>query len=144
MLAFYGVCIHYVVSELFFLSSLLSVEKLLSLGDDCWNTFLDQLCSFFDEQHSSTSVAFSPVTVTAASSFTATRSKLNLLCYLCCVVGHKDISNRLMNSNLVCDMYTSELCNSSCYSDTEIKMTNVLFFFLPLASSIDTAVTTGP
>lgn len=78
-----------------------SVEKLLSLGDDCWNTFLDQLCSFFDEQHSSTSVAFSPVTVTAASSSTATRSKLNLLCYLCCVVGHKDISNRLMNSNLL-------------------------------------------
>ncbi|KAJ0065908.1 hypothetical protein NL108_000157, partial [Boleophthalmus pectinirostris] len=76
-----------------------SVEKLLSLNEDGWNIFLEQICSFFEEQHS-TSVISNPATPSAASSTTA-RSKLNLLCYLCCVVGHQDIANKLLNSTLL-------------------------------------------
>uniref|UniRef100_A0A669CUY2 Unc-51 like kinase 4 n=1 Tax=Oreochromis niloticus TaxID=8128 RepID=A0A669CUY2_ORENI len=64
-----------------------SGEKLQSLSDEEWTVFLSQLCSSIEEQSHSTS--------------TATRSKLNLLCYLCCVVGHTVIANRLINSRLV-------------------------------------------
>ncbi|KAM8869526.1 serine/threonine-protein kinase ULK4 isoform 2-T2 [Spinachia spinachia] len=67
-----------------------SVEKLQSLSDEEWTVFLLQLCSSLEQcapappPHSSTN-----------------RSRLNLLCYLCCVVGHKVIANRLMNSPLL-------------------------------------------
>ncbi|KAL3981080.1 sialic acid binding Ig-like lectin 10 [Sarotherodon galilaeus] len=64
-----------------------SGEKLQSLSDEEWTVFLSQLCSSIEEQSHSTS--------------TATRSKLNLLCYLCCVVGHTVIANRLINSRLL-------------------------------------------
>uniref|UniRef100_A0AAX7TGF9 Protein kinase domain-containing protein n=1 Tax=Astatotilapia calliptera TaxID=8154 RepID=A0AAX7TGF9_ASTCA len=64
-----------------------SGEKLQSLSDEEWTVFLSQLCSSIEEQSHSTS--------------TATRSKLNLLCYLGCVVGHTVIANRLINSRLV-------------------------------------------
>uniref|UniRef100_A0A3Q1EW38 Unc-51 like kinase 4 n=1 Tax=Acanthochromis polyacanthus TaxID=80966 RepID=A0A3Q1EW38_9TELE len=73
-----------------------SVEKLRSLSDEEWTVFLSQLCSSLEEQNPSTSVFSS-----GASSSTAVRSRLNLLCYLCCVVGHKVIANRLINSKLV-------------------------------------------
>uniref|UniRef100_A0A8C6UVP2 Unc-51 like kinase 4 n=1 Tax=Neogobius melanostomus TaxID=47308 RepID=A0A8C6UVP2_9GOBI len=76
-----------------------SVEKLLSLNEDDWSAFLEHICSFFEEQHS-TSLISSPATPTTTSS-TATRSKLNLLCYLCCVVGQKNIANKLVNSILL-------------------------------------------
>uniref|UniRef100_A0A8C9ZK70 Unc-51 like kinase 4 n=1 Tax=Sander lucioperca TaxID=283035 RepID=A0A8C9ZK70_SANLU len=69
-----------------------SVQKLQSLSDEEWTFFLLQLCSSLEEQNPS--AAPSPHS-------TATRSRLNLLCYLCCVVGHKVIANRLMNSTLV-------------------------------------------
>uniref|UniRef100_A0A668AKP8 Unc-51 like kinase 4 n=1 Tax=Myripristis murdjan TaxID=586833 RepID=A0A668AKP8_9TELE len=49
-----------------------SVDKLLSLSDEEWSAFLLQLCSSLEGQSSST----------------VSRSRLNLLCYLCCVVGH--------------------------------------------------------
>lgn len=62
-------------------------EKLQSLSDEEWTVFLSQLCSSIEEQSHSTS--------------TATQSKLNLLCYLGCVVGHTVIANRLINSRLV-------------------------------------------
>nr|XP_014266340.2 serine/threonine-protein kinase ULK4 isoform X4 [Maylandia zebra] len=64
-----------------------SGEKLQSLSDEEWTVFLSQLCSSIEEQSHSTS--------------TATRSKLNLLCYLGCVVGHTVIANRLINSRLL-------------------------------------------
>ncbi|XP_055083515.1 serine/threonine-protein kinase ULK4 isoform X2 [Periophthalmus magnuspinnatus] len=76
-----------------------SVEKLLSLNEDGWSIFLEQLCSIFEEEHS-TSVIASPATPSATTSTTA-RSKLNLLCYLCCVVGHQDIANKILNSSLL-------------------------------------------
>ncbi|XP_059196171.1 serine/threonine-protein kinase ULK4 [Centropristis striata] len=69
-----------------------SVEKLQSLSDEEWNVFLLQLCTFLEEQNPST--APPPHSI-------ATRSRLNLLCYLCCVVGHKVVANRLMNSTLL-------------------------------------------
>ncbi|KAF1387604.1 hypothetical protein PFLUV_G00081580 [Perca fluviatilis] len=69
-----------------------SVQKLQSLSDEEWTFFLLQLCSSLEEQNPS--AAPSPHS-------TATRSRLNLLCYLCCVVGHKVIANRLMNSTLL-------------------------------------------
>uniref|UniRef100_A0A667ZRY0 Unc-51 like kinase 4 n=1 Tax=Myripristis murdjan TaxID=586833 RepID=A0A667ZRY0_9TELE len=49
-----------------------AVDKLLSLSDEEWSAFLLQLCSSLEGQSSST----------------VSRSRLNLLCYLCCVVGH--------------------------------------------------------
>ncbi|XP_075937519.1 serine/threonine-protein kinase ULK4 [Anarhichas minor] len=69
-----------------------SVEKLQSLSDEEWTVFLLQLCSSLEEQ--------SPSTAPPPHS-TANRSRLNLLCYLCCVAGHKAIANRLMNSTLL-------------------------------------------
>ncbi|XP_054869601.1 serine/threonine-protein kinase ULK4 isoform X2 [Amphiprion ocellaris] len=73
-----------------------SVEKLRSLSDEEWTVFLSQLCSSLEEQNPSTSHFSS-----SAPSSTAIRSRLNLLCYLCCVVGHKVIANRLINSKLL-------------------------------------------
>uniref|UniRef100_A0A8D3EDR1 Unc-51 like kinase 4 n=1 Tax=Scophthalmus maximus TaxID=52904 RepID=A0A8D3EDR1_SCOMX len=62
-------------------------EKLHSLSGEGWTVFLLQLCSSLEEPNPSTP----PLSATAA------RSKLNLLCYLCCVAGHKVIANnRLM------------------------------------------------
>ncbi|XP_074510925.1 serine/threonine-protein kinase ULK4 isoform X2 [Sebastes fasciatus] len=70
-----------------------SVEKLQSLSDEEWAVFLLQLCSSLEEQN--------PSTAPPPPHSTATRTRLNLLCYLCCVVGHKVITNRLMNSTLL-------------------------------------------
>ncbi|XP_070768283.1 serine/threonine-protein kinase ULK4 [Enoplosus armatus] len=67
-----------------------SVEKLQSLSDEEWTVFFLQLCSSLEEQNPS-----------APPPPPSTRSRLNLLCYLCCVVGHKVIANRLINSALL-------------------------------------------
>ncbi|XP_047455886.1 serine/threonine-protein kinase ULK4 [Mugil cephalus] len=73
-----------------------SVEKLQSLSDEEWSVFLLQLSSSLEGQSPSTSVFSS-----SAPPSTAIRSRLNLLCYLCCVVGHEVIANRLINSTLL-------------------------------------------
>ncbi|XP_056300936.1 serine/threonine-protein kinase ULK4 isoform X8 [Pseudoliparis swirei] len=75
-----------------------SVEKLRSLSDEEWTVFLSQLCSSLEEQSSSTPPPPPPPLLPPS---TANRSRLNLLCYLCCVVGHKVIANRLLNSALL-------------------------------------------
>uniref|UniRef100_G1T5I6 non-specific serine/threonine protein kinase n=1 Tax=Oryctolagus cuniculus TaxID=9986 RepID=G1T5I6_RABIT len=62
-----------------------SVEKLLSLRDQDWSEFLQQLCSQIDSAEKSTG---------------ASRAKLNLLCYLCVVAGHKEVASRLLHSPL--------------------------------------------
>lgn len=62
-----------------------SVEKLLSLKDQDWSDFLQQLCSQIDSAEKSTG---------------ASRAKLNLLCYLCVVAGHKEVASRLLHSPL--------------------------------------------
>ncbi|XP_034409026.1 serine/threonine-protein kinase ULK4 [Cyclopterus lumpus] len=74
-----------------------SVEKLRSLSDEEWTVFLLQLCSSLEEQSSSTA----PPPPPPPPHSTANRSRLNLLCYLCCAVGHKVIANRLLNSTLL-------------------------------------------
>ncbi|KAM9352888.1 serine/threonine-protein kinase ULK4 [Symphorus nematophorus] len=76
-----------------------SAEKLLSLSDKEWTVFLLQLCSSLGEQNPSAPLPSSSTAPHPPS--TAIRSKLNLLCYLCCVVGHKVIANRLINSTLL-------------------------------------------
>ncbi|XP_008297423.1 serine/threonine-protein kinase ULK4 [Stegastes partitus] len=73
-----------------------SVDKLQSLSDEEWTVFLSQLCSSLEEQNPST-----PLFSSSVPSSTAIRSRLNLLCYLCCVVGHNVIANRLINSKLL-------------------------------------------
>ncbi|XP_048880834.1 serine/threonine-protein kinase ULK4 isoform X2 [Brienomyrus brachyistius] len=62
-----------------------SAEKLVSLSPADWQAFLQQLCSSLDSPGG-----------TAAS----TRSKLNLLCYLCGTASHRDAATRLTNSPL--------------------------------------------
>ncbi|CAM4593290.1 serine/threonine-protein kinase ULK4 isoform X3 [Lepidochelys kempii] len=62
-----------------------SVEKLLSLKEMDWNDFLQQVCSLVDSTEKNTG---------------ATRAKLNLLCYLCTVAGHKEVATRLISSQL--------------------------------------------
>ncbi|XP_028281168.1 serine/threonine-protein kinase ULK4 isoform X2 [Parambassis ranga] len=74
-----------------------SIEKLQTMCDEEWTVFLSQLCSSLEEQSTANSV-FSPAAPTPS---TTIRSKLNLLCYLCCVVGHKAIANKLINSKLL-------------------------------------------
>ncbi|XP_061573900.1 serine/threonine-protein kinase ULK4 [Cololabis saira] len=74
-----------------------SVEKLQSLSDEEWAVFLLQVCSPLEEQTSSTSVPRSNFVPPS----TTIRSKLNLLCYLCCVVGHTIIADKMINSTLL-------------------------------------------
>ncbi|XP_062970742.1 serine/threonine-protein kinase ULK4 [Cynocephalus volans] len=62
-----------------------SVDKLLFLKDRDWNDFLQQVCSQIDSTEKSTG---------------ASRAKLNLLCYLCVVAGHKEVATRLLHSPL--------------------------------------------
>ncbi|KAM7176700.1 serine/threonine-protein kinase ULK4 isoform 1-T2 [Macrochelys suwanniensis] len=63
-----------------------SVEKLSSLKEMDWNDFLQQMCSLIDSTEKNTG---------------ATRAKLNLLCYLCTVAGHKEVATRLISSQLL-------------------------------------------
>ncbi|XP_035986139.1 serine/threonine-protein kinase ULK4 isoform X4 [Fundulus heteroclitus] len=74
-----------------------SVEKLLSLSDDEWTGFLSQLHSCFEEKSASVPLPSSA----ALPQSTAVRSRLNLLCYLCCIVGHTVVADRLINSTLL-------------------------------------------
>ncbi|KAM9308215.1 serine/threonine-protein kinase ULK4 [Gastrophryne carolinensis] len=60
-----------------------SADKLASLKEPEWNNFLTQLCSMLDSPEKA-----SP------------RAKLNLLCYLCTVTGHKEVATRMMNSQI--------------------------------------------
>ncbi|MGH0117256.1 UNVERIFIED_CONTAM: hypothetical protein FKN15_032223 [Acipenser sinensis] len=63
-----------------------SAEKLVSLKDQDWSGFVQQLCSSLESSEKSSG---SP------------RNKLNLLCYLCTVSGHKEVATRLINSQLL-------------------------------------------
>ncbi|XP_066554097.1 serine/threonine-protein kinase ULK4-like [Amia ocellicauda] len=60
-------------------------EKLASLNDQAWDSFVQQLCSSLGQSDKMTG---------------APRTKLNLLCYLCSVSGHKEAATRLINSQL--------------------------------------------
>ncbi|XP_067416937.1 serine/threonine-protein kinase ULK4 isoform X2 [Emydura macquarii macquarii] len=62
-----------------------SAEKLSSLKEMDWNDFLQQMCSLIDSTEKNTGAA---------------RAKLNLLCYLCTVAGHKEVATRLISSQL--------------------------------------------
>ncbi|XP_039086319.1 serine/threonine-protein kinase ULK4 isoform X4 [Hyaena hyaena] len=62
-----------------------SVDKLVFLKDQDWNDFLQQVCSQIDSTEKSTG---------------ASRAKLNLLCYLCVVAGHREVATRLLHSPL--------------------------------------------
>ncbi|XP_016018769.2 serine/threonine-protein kinase ULK4 isoform X3 [Rousettus aegyptiacus] len=62
-----------------------SVDKLASLKDQDWNDFLQQVCSQIDSTEKTTG---------------ASRAKLNLLCYLCVVAGHREVATRLLHSPL--------------------------------------------
>ncbi|KAM3614773.1 uncharacterized protein V6R79_018903 [Siganus canaliculatus] len=75
-----------------------SVEKLQAMSDEEWTVFLAQLRSSLGEQSPSAPL---PSTTAPPPPSTAIRCKLNLLCYLCCVVGHKAVANKLINSALL-------------------------------------------
>ncbi|XP_012508172.1 PREDICTED: serine/threonine-protein kinase ULK4 [Propithecus coquereli] len=62
-----------------------SVDKLLFLKDQDWNDFLQQVCTQIDSTEKSTG---------------ASRTKLNLLCYLCVVAGHQEVATKLLHSPL--------------------------------------------
>ncbi|XP_006868888.1 PREDICTED: serine/threonine-protein kinase ULK4 [Chrysochloris asiatica] len=62
-----------------------SVDKLVFLKDQDWHDFLQQVCSQIDSIEKSTG---------------ASRAKLNLLCYLCTVAGHKEVATKLLHSPL--------------------------------------------
>lgn len=56
------------------------------MKDVDWNNFLKRVCSLLDSSEKNTGAA---------------RSKLNLLYYLCTLVVHQEIANRLISSQLV-------------------------------------------
>ncbi|XP_039693331.1 serine/threonine-protein kinase ULK4 isoform X9 [Pteropus medius] len=62
-----------------------SADKLALLKDQDWNDFLQQVCSQIDSTEKTTG---------------ASRAKLNLLCYLCVVAGHREVATRLLHSPL--------------------------------------------
>uniref|UniRef100_A0A4W3HB97 Serine/threonine-protein kinase ULK4-like n=1 Tax=Callorhinchus milii TaxID=7868 RepID=A0A4W3HB97_CALMI len=63
-----------------------SADKLTSLKEQDWNAFVQQLCL---------------LVVSGEKTSGAPRVKLNLLCYLCTVVSHKEVATKLMDSQLV-------------------------------------------
>ncbi|XP_016051574.1 PREDICTED: serine/threonine-protein kinase ULK4 [Miniopterus natalensis] len=63
-----------------------SVDKLMSLKDQDWNDFLQQVCSQIDS--------------TTEKTMGASRVKLNLLCYLCVVASQREVATRLLHSPL--------------------------------------------
>ncbi|TSK34855.1 Serine/threonine-protein kinase ULK4 [Bagarius yarrelli] len=66
-----------------------SVERLACLSSSEWSAFLQQVCTVLESVER------------AGSGATATRrTKLNLLCYLCCVCGHRDTATRFIHSQL--------------------------------------------
>uniref|UniRef100_A0A3B4EAU1 Protein kinase domain-containing protein n=1 Tax=Pygocentrus nattereri TaxID=42514 RepID=A0A3B4EAU1_PYGNA len=67
-----------------------SAERLACLSSSDWAAFLHQICAVLES-----------VDRTGSGAPTAPRVKLNLLCYLCCVTGHRDTATRLMHSQLV-------------------------------------------
>ncbi|XP_072009526.1 serine/threonine-protein kinase ULK4 isoform X2 [Engystomops pustulosus] len=60
-----------------------SGEKLASLKEPEWTNFVTQLCSLLDSAEK-----------------VAPRAKLNLLCYMCTVSGHKEVATRFINSQI--------------------------------------------
>uniref|UniRef100_A0AAR2LC67 Protein kinase domain-containing protein n=1 Tax=Pygocentrus nattereri TaxID=42514 RepID=A0AAR2LC67_PYGNA len=65
-------------------------ERLACLSSSDWAAFLHQICAVLES-----------VDRTGSGAPTAPRVKLNLLCYLCCVTGHRDTATRLINSLLI-------------------------------------------
>ncbi|KAM9488268.1 serine/threonine-protein kinase ULK4 [Clarias gariepinus] len=66
-----------------------SVERLACLSSGEWAAFLQQVCAVMESMEKAGSGAT-----------TTPRAKLNLLCYLCCVCGHRDTATLLMHSQL--------------------------------------------
>ncbi|XP_062847526.1 serine/threonine-protein kinase ULK4 isoform X2 [Trichomycterus rosablanca] len=66
-----------------------SAERLACLDAGDWASFLQQVCAALDSVDR------------AGSGATTPRAKLNLLCYLCCVCGHRDTATRFMHSQLM-------------------------------------------
>ncbi|XP_069549236.1 serine/threonine-protein kinase ULK4 [Brachyistius frenatus] len=102
-----------------------SVEKLRSLSDEEWTVFLSRVCSSLEEQ--------SPSSVPPPS--TAIRSRLNLLCYLWSVVGHKVIANKLINSMLL-PILTKQLRQASNW-DVRSKVLRVMGLLALNCSDLD-------
>ncbi|KAK3572051.1 hypothetical protein QTP86_022280 [Hemibagrus guttatus] len=66
-----------------------SVERLACLSNGEWSAFLQQVCAVLES-----------VERAGSGATTTPRTKLNLLCYLCCVCGHRDTAIRFMHSQL--------------------------------------------
>ncbi|XP_060726102.1 serine/threonine-protein kinase ULK4 [Tachysurus vachellii] len=70
-------------------TSAYSVERLACLSPGDWSAFLQQVCAVLES-----------VEKAGSGATTGLRTKLNLLCYLCCVCGHRDTATRFMHSPL--------------------------------------------
>ncbi|XP_046884372.1 serine/threonine-protein kinase ULK4 isoform X1 [Hypomesus transpacificus] len=78
-----------------------SVEKLVSMSPDDWSAFLQQLCACLEpSQQAHLKPCPAPPPVPPPALPASTRSRLNLLCYLCSVAAHRAIATRLINSKL--------------------------------------------
>ncbi|KAK1173548.1 serine/threonine-protein kinase ULK4 [Acipenser oxyrinchus oxyrinchus] len=86
-----------------------SAEKLVSLKDQDWSGFVQQLCSSLESSEKSSG---SP------------RNKLNLLCYLCTVSGHKEVATRLINSQLLPSL--TQLLRTAPNWDVRAKVIRVI------------------
>ncbi|XP_078269908.1 serine/threonine-protein kinase ULK4 isoform X2 [Rhinoraja longicauda] len=86
-----------------------SAEKLLSLGAEDWNVFLQQLYSLVDVGEKATGPA---------------RAKLNLLSYLCMLASHREVATRLMDSQLFL-MLTQQLRTAPNW-DIRAKMVRLI------------------
>lgn len=70
--------------------SVFVVERLACMSSGEWSAFLQQVCAVLESVERAGSGATTPP-----------RVKLNLLCYLCCVCGHRDTATRFIHSQLV-------------------------------------------
>ncbi|KAJ8290787.1 hypothetical protein GJAV_G00017560 [Gymnothorax javanicus] len=84
-------------------------DRLSAMSAEDWSSFLQQLCGALESGERSGG---------------ATRSKLNLLCYLCTVAVHKDAATRLINSPLL-HLLTQHL-RAAVNWDVKAKVARVL------------------
>lgn len=89
------------------------VERLACLSPGDWSAFLQQVCAVLES-----------VEKAGSGATTGLRTKLNLLCYLCCVCGHRDTATRFMHSPLVSTVW--------------VHITHAVFFFYPKPLAIKT------
>ncbi|XP_069764933.1 serine/threonine-protein kinase ULK4 isoform X3 [Narcine bancroftii] len=86
-----------------------SAEKLVTLKGEDWNLLVQQVCSQMDFGEKGAG---------------AQRAKLNLMCYLCTITGHREVATKLMNSPLL--LLLTQQLRAATNWDIRAKMVHLI------------------